>query len=131
MTDKVLLVTAPDDVLVDGIRVLLVDIIPEQQQIISDALTQLDNITDIILYVWQNNNDSKWLLDKKLKSDAIIFNANSENDVIIGYMAAQSNSHYFGTLKILSMVNSSTIYNIDQVLTILENTIKQHGLRTR
>ena len=131
MTDKVLLVTAPDDVLVDGIRVLLVDIIPEQQQIISDALTQLDNITDIILYVWQNNNDSKWLLDKKLKSDAIIFNANSENDVIIGYMAAQSNSHYFGTLKILSMVNSSTIYNIDQVLTILENTIKQHGLRRR
>ena len=131
MTDKVLLVTAPDDVLVDGIRLLLVDIIPEQQQIISDALSQLDNSTDIILYVWHNTNDTAWLLDKKPKSDAIIFNADGENDVIIGYMAAQSNSHYFGTLKILSMVNNSTIYNIDQVLLILENTIKQHGLRTR
>ena len=131
MTDKVLLVTAPDDVLVDSIRILLVDIVPEQQQIISDALTQLDNSPDIVLYVWNSTNDTSWLLDKKLKSDAIIFNANSENDVIIGYMAAQSNSHYFGTLKILSMVNNSTIYNIDQVSTILENVIKQYGLRTR
>ena len=131
MTDKVLLVTAPDDVLVDGIRILLVDIIPEQQQIISDALTQLDNSPDIVVYVWNSDNDTSWLLDKKLKSDAIIFNADSENDVIIGYMAAQSNSHYFGTLKILSMVNKSTIYDTDQVLIILENKIKQYGLRTR
>ena len=131
MTDKVLLVTAPDDVLIDGIRILLVDIVPEQQQIISDALTQLDNSPDIVVYVWNSDNDTSWLLDKKLKSDAIIFNADSENDVIIGYMAAQSNSHYFGTLKILSMVNKSTIYDTDQVLIILENKIKQYGLRTR
>jgi hypothetical protein len=131
MTDKVLLVTAPDDVLVDGIRILLVDIVPEQQQIISDALTQLDISPDMIVYIWNSTNSIEWLLDKKLKSNTIIFNANSENDVIIGYMAAQSNSHYFGTLKILSTVNNSTIYNVDQVLIILENEIKQYGLRTR
>lgn len=131
MTNKVLLVTAPDDVLVDGIRILLVDIVPEQQQIISDALTLLDNSPDIIVYVWNSANDTAWLLDKKLKSDAVIFNADGENDVIIGYMAAQSNSHYFGTLKILSVVNKSTIYDTDQVLIILENKIKQYGLRTR
>jgi hypothetical protein len=131
MTNKVLLVTAPDDVVVDGVRILLVDIVPEQQQIISDALTRLDNSPNIVVYVWNSANDTAWLLDKKLKSDAVIFNANSENDVIIGYMAAQSNSHYFGTLKILSMVNNSTIYDTDQVLTILENAIKQYGLRTR
>ena len=131
MSNKVLLVTPPDDVLLDGIRIILVDLVPEQQQIISDALTQLVTIPNVILYVWNGTNDINWLLDKKSKSDAIIFNADSENDVIIGYMAAQSNSHYFGTLKILSMVNNSTIYNIDQVSTILENIIKQHGLRRR
>jgi hypothetical protein len=131
MSNKVLLVTPPDDVLLDGIRILLVDLVPEQQQIISDALTQLDSIPNVILYVWNSTNDINWLLDKKSKSDAIIFNADSENDVIIGYMAAQSNSHYFGTLKILSMVNKSTIYDTDQVLIILENKIKQYGLRTR
>jgi hypothetical protein len=131
MSDKVLLVTAPDDVLVDGVRILLVDLVPEQQQIISNALAQLATIPNVVLYIWNSSNDASWLLDKKSKSDTIIFNANSENDVIIGYMAAQSNSHYFGTLKILSLVNNSTIYNIEQVSTILENVIKQYGLRTR
>ncbi len=130
MSDKVLLVTAPDDVLVDGVRILLVDLIPEQQQAISNALAQVATIPNVILYIWNSSEDTLWLLDKKSKSDAIIFNANSENDVIIGYMAAQSNSHYFGTLKILSSVNNSTIYNIEQVLTILENIIKQYGLQT-
>jgi hypothetical protein len=131
MSDKVLLVTSPDDVLVDGVRILLVDLVPEQQQIVSNALAQLATIPNVVLYIWNSSDDASWLLDKKSKSDTIIFNADSENDVIIGYMAAQSNSHYFGTLKILSVVNNSTIYNIDQVLTILENTIKQHGLRRR
>jgi hypothetical protein len=131
MSDKVLLVTSPDDVLADGVRILLVDLVPEQQQIISNALAQLATIPNVVLYIWNSSDDASWLLDKKSKSDTIIFNADSENDVIIGYMAAQSNSHYFGTLKILSVVNNSTIYNIDQVLTILENTIKQHGLRRR
>jgi len=131
MSDKVLLVTTPDDVLVDGVRILLVDLVPEQQQIVSTALAQLDTIPNVVLYIWNSSHDALWLLDKKSKSDTIIFNANSENDVIIGYMAAQSNSHYFGTLKILSVVNNSTIYNIEQVSTILENVIKQYGLRTR
>jgi predicted DNA binding protein len=131
MSDKVLLVTAPDDVLVDGVRILLVDLVPEQQQIVSNALAQLATIPNVVLYIWNSSDDASWLLDKKSKSDTIIFNANSENDVIIGYMAAQSNSHYFGTLKILSLVNNSTIYNIEQVSTILENVIKQYGLRTR
>jgi len=130
MSDKVLLVTTPDDVLVDGVRILLVDLIPEQQQAISNAIAQLETMPNVVLYIWNSSEDTLWLLDKKFKSDAIIFNANSENDVIIGYMAAQSNSHYFGTLKILSSVNNSTIYNIEQVLTILENIIKQYGLQT-
>ena len=131
MTDKVLLVTPPDDVLVDGIRILLVDITPEQQQIISDALTQIETIPTTILYLWNSIESSDWLLDKKFKSDLIFFNADSENDVIIGYIAAQRNSYYFGTLKLLARVNKSTIYTIDDVLLILENTIKQYGLRTR
>jgi hypothetical protein len=109
----------------------LVDLVPEQQQIVSNALAQLATIPNVVLYIWNSSDDASWLLDKKSKSDTIIFNANSENDVIIGYMAAQSNSHYFGTLKILSLVNNSTIYNIEQVSTILENVIKQYGLRTR
>lgn len=131
MTDKVLLVTSPDDVLVDGIRILLIDLTPEQQQIISNSLTQLNSIPNIILYVWNSINEIEWLLDKKTKSDLIFFNADSENDVIIGYIAAQKDSHYFGTLKMLSGVNNSAIYSTEQVTQLMENEIDQYGLRTR
>jgi hypothetical protein len=130
MSDKVILVTPPDDILVDGLRILLVELSTEQTQLISDTLTKLKSIPTIVTYIW-NSNDMDWLLDKKLKSDLIIFNADSEKDVIIGYMAAQSRSYYFGTLKDLSFVNNSAIYTADDLLTLMEKTIEQYGRKTR
>jgi hypothetical protein len=127
MTDKVLLVTAPDDVLDEGLRILLVDLDPNQQQLVSDALTRLETIPTIVMYVWNSSYDSDWLLDKKYKSNLIFFNANSENDVIIGYMAAQLHSFYFGNLKILSNVNKNAIYDTEQIFNLMENVIEQYG----
>ena len=131
MSDKVILITPPDDVLLDGLRILLVDLTPEQSQLISNALTQIESIPTVIVYVWKTNDSIDWLLDKKLKNELIIFNAESENNVIVGYMAAQANSHYFGTLRSLSLANDSTIYNTDQIINILEKTIEQHGRQIR
>ena len=61
--------------------------------------------------------------DKKHKSDIIIFNADSDNDIVVGYLAAQTNSYYFGNLKLLSTVNRSAIYNTDQLYDLLEKLI--------
>lgn len=130
MSDKVILVTPPDDILVDGLRILLVDLSTEQTQLISDTLTKLKSIPTIVTYIW-NDNNTEWLLDKKLKADLIIFNADSEKNVIIGYMAAQSRSYYFGTLKDLSFVNNSAIYTADDLLTLMEKTIEQYVRKTR
>lgn len=110
MTEKVLIVTPPDDVSIDGFRLLLVDLDADQTKTISDSLLKISSNTTIITYLWTSNDNSNWLLDKKLKSNLIIFNANSQNDLIIGYMSAQKNSHYFGTLKTLAAVNSKAIY---------------------
>lgn len=126
MSDKVILVTPPDDILVDGLRILLVDLNQTQTQLISEALTSLRSIPTIVTYVWNSNNKTDWLLDKKLKADLIIFNADSEKDAIIGYMAAQSNSCYFGTLKDLELSNNSAIYTIEDLLTLIEKTIKKY-----
>lgn len=126
MTDKVIIVTPPDDVLVDGLRILLVDLHPDQTQLISNALSQLVTIPTIVTYIWKTTDGVEWLLDKKLKASLVIFNADSENDVIVGYMAAQHNSHYFGNLRSLSKANTSAIYNTDQITDILEKTIAQH-----
>jgi hypothetical protein len=123
MSDKILLVTAPDDSPVDAIRLLLVGLTPEHTQMISDTFTELASIPNFVLYIWQPGDDTDWLLDKKHKSHAIIFNADCQSDTIIGYMAAQSNSHYFGVLKTLKNVNNNAIYNTDDCSSIVNNLI--------
>lgn len=119
MTDKILIVTAPDDCLLDGKRILVVNLTADQKQIISDTLRQIDTEKHVIVYVWNDVEDVKWMLDKKHKCQLIMFNADSENHIISGYLAAQSNSYYFGSLKTLSSVNNSAIYNVDQCIDII------------
>lgn len=127
MSDKVLIVTPPDDIQRDGVRVLLVDLTPDQMKILSDATIQVSGLElpNTIIYMCQSD-DTDWLLDKKFKSDLIIFNADSDNDLIIGYLAAQHNSYYFGILKNLNAINRSAIYNTDQAIELLEKLLKQH-----
>lgn len=131
MSDKVIIVTPPDDIQVDGLRILLVDLTPEQTNLISQSLTRLETIPTTITYVWNNLNDVLWLLDKKHKSFLIFFNADSENDAIIGYMAAQANSYYFGNLKSLSQVNQNAIYDTEQIFNLMENVIQQYVRQLR
>ena len=127
MSNQVIVVTSPDDVQNDGIRLLLIDLTSDQTQLISDALTQMENIPTIITYVWNSVDSFDWMISKKHKSDIIFFNADSENDITVGYMAAQLNSYYFGTLKLLGHVNNSAIYTTNQLIDILEKIIGQYG----
>jgi len=127
MTDKIIVVTPPDDIALDGIRILAVNLAQEQGQIISNALLQFDNFNfNIINYVWNTGNDIAWLLDKKIKSDLIIFNANVDDNTITGYLAAHSKSYYFGTLKDLHLANNRAIYTTEDVLNLLEINVKKH-----
>jgi len=128
MSDKIILVTPPDDILVDGVRILLANLTPEQSQIISSSLLRLDNISfPIIVYSWKFTNNVEWMIDKKLKSDLIVFNADdTASEIIVGYLAAQPNSYYFGNLKDLHYVNKNAIYGVEDVLTLLEKTVKHN-----
>jgi len=126
MTEKVILVTPPDDYLQDGLRILLVDLNVAQSQLVSDALNTINEFSTIIAYIWKAENSVDWLIDKKQKSQLIIFNADSDNHIVVGYMAAQKNSHYFGTLKSLGNVNNSAIYTTDQCGQLITDAIKKH-----
>jgi hypothetical protein len=127
MSDKVIIVTPPDDIHVDGLRILLVDLTLDQTQLISEALAQIQEMPTIVTYVWQTGNDIEWLLDKKHKSYYLtIFNADSQNDIVVGYLAAQNNSYYFGTLKNLSKANTRVINNSHELLDVLLLTIAKY-----
>lgn len=123
MISSITLVTSPDDTTQDGCRVLLVDLTPEQTQFVSDALHTVENTGKVIIYIWKTGDTVEWLLDKKHKSKHIIFNADSTNDIITGYIAAQTNSSYLGTLKCLGAANNSAIYSLEQCASIFENII--------
>ena len=86
-----------------------------------------DNFSvNILNYVWKTGDSVAWLLDKKIKSDTIIFNADAEDNTITGYLSAQSKSYYFGTLKDLHLANDRAIYSTEDVLTLLETMVKKH-----
>jgi hypothetical protein len=131
MTDKILVITPPDDTVLQGIRITHVQLTEEQSSIVSTALLECNLPHTIINYVWKMGNSVEWLLDKIAKSDLVIFNAHSPNngaiELIIGWTAAQPQSYYFGTLRDLHLANDRVIYTSDDILTLLEKSIKQHG----
>lgn len=109
--NKITLVTEPDDILSDAFRILCVNLTVDQTQFLSDVVNDMEFTIDSIVYVWNEGDDEKWLFDKKLKSQMIIFNAVMESGEINGYLAAQPNSYYFGPLRNLSHVNNRDIYD--------------------
>jgi len=126
MNSSAFVITPPDDILVDATRILLVDLDNGQTQLISDALKQIDYQENVILYYWNSNDSVDWLLDKKHKSSTIFFNADSNNDLITGYLSAQPNSYYFGTLRSLSKVAGPAIYTLEECTNILLNSVGQY-----
>jgi hypothetical protein len=121
--DNILVVTPPDDIHTDGFRLLLVDLTPDQSQIVSDSLLQLKSLPSVVVYSWKSDDLDEWLLQKKKKSDLIIFNADSSKHLLIGYLSAQINTYYFGTLRTLSTVNNRVLLNTDQCIELLDSYI--------
>ena len=129
MTNKITLITPPDDIFDDALRVLLVDLTQEQSQLVSDSLNSIDISVDIIAYVWNTDNTIEWLIDKKHKSQLVIFNAESDNAELVGYLAAQVNSHYMGTLRSIGITNRRAIKDQPQCSEILTHFIVDYDKR--
>lgn len=127
MTDKVILVTYPDDILDDGVRILLVDLTEEQNEIVSRALTEFETIPLVIVYPWKIGDNVNWLFDKMHKSHLIIFNADSNDTTLVGYFAGKPNSFYFGELGQLKIVNRSAIFDVVQTKEVLKHTFRKYG----
>lgn len=125
VNDRILIATAPDDVLHDGFRILTVDLDQAQSEIVSSSLLELSQI-NVILYVWTSLDHLEWLLDKKNKSNLIIFNAESSNQTIAGYMAAQPKSCYFGTLRDLNSVNNHVLLDKHVCCNTIETSIGKY-----
>ena len=125
--NKITLVTFPDDVLHDGIRILIFDLTPAHTQLISGVLYNMKEIQNTVIYVSNGQDDTQWVLDKKQKCSIILYNAESQNQTMVGYLTAQSNSYYFGELKTLSSVNNNKIISREQIEMIMEDQYKKYA----
>ena len=131
MTDRILIVTPPDDTLLSGIRILHVELTEEQSSIVSTALLNCSLPHTLINYIWKMGNPTEYLLDKISKSDIVLFNADVKNngviELLIGWTAAQPHSYYFGNLRDLHKANDRVIYSSEDILTLLEKISKNYG----
>ncbi len=126
MNNQVIIATYPDDILIDGFRLLTFDLTVEQSKLISDSLLEANFSDTVILYNWKFGENIDWLLDKKNKSDVIIFNADSIDQTLVGYLAAQKNSYFMGTLKSLGSVNKKAIYSSEDLKTLLDSKLNNY-----
>ena len=128
VTAKILVITPPDDTVLQGLRITHVNLTNEQTAIVSQAILKNNLSHNVINYVWHIGNPISWLLQMKSKSNLIIFNADSdtESDMITGYLAADPRSYYFGTLRDLHVANDRVILNSDEILNLLETIAKYH-----
>lgn len=127
MTNQITLVTAPDDILVDGIRILAYDLLPDQSKILSDALQSLNIDIDVITYIAKSSDDPSWVLDKKQKCSIIVLNAESQDQTMVGYLAAQPSSFYFGNLRSINIVNNKCINSKETITTIMEGEASKYA----
>jgi hypothetical protein len=123
MPDKVFVVTFPDDVLIDAKRILLFDPTIEQTQLISSCLSANDFGCDIVFYIWRIGDGLDWLFDKILKYDVAILNAETEEQGLLGYLFAKSNSYYIGNIRSLSKLKKSEVLDIDHLNSILKERL--------
>lgn len=123
MSDQVIVVTPPDDILIEANRILLFDPTVEQTQLISQSLASLEFDVTVIFYIWRSGDDLEWLLDKALKYDLLILNAETIEQTMLGYLFSKPNSYYIGNIRSLSSLKNNQINDQDHLNTILKERL--------
>jgi hypothetical protein len=127
MSDKIFLITYPDDCFEEGIRIFTFDLDENQSSMLSRCLSGFTTIPTTIIYDSKDLSNDRWNIDKIQKSDLIFFNAESIYQNLVGYLCSKMNSYYFGQLKGLSLLNKSVIFDEHQLKEILERRFDIYG----
>jgi len=120
---KISLITAPDDVEFDAVRILAVSLTPEQSNALSDVLKFLEVDKDINLYVYNEKDDVYWLVDKAHKADVIFINGLMENQKIAGYLASKRQSCFFQDSHLNTALNNTIVHAKEQIEQAIRNAL--------
>ena len=123
MSSKIFVITDPDDVEYDALRIVAVDLAPKQSYSLSEVLKTIQIDKDINLYVYSNSDDVAWLIDKSNKADYIFANPQSDDQQIVGYIASKRQSHFFGETKITKALNKRSVLSQEHIVEILRKEL--------
>lgn len=115
MNSKIVLITAPDDVEYDALKIAAVDLAPEQSEALSQVVKLIDIDRDINLYVYNLWDDLKWIIDKASKADIVFANAGSDNQQLIGFLASKRHTHLFGESTLSKALNKEPVFSQEQI----------------
>jgi hypothetical protein len=123
VSSKIFVITDPDDVEYDALRIVAVDLAPEQSYSLSEVLKTIQTNRDINLYVYSNLDDVAWLIDKSNKADYIFANPQSDDQQIVGYIASKRQSYFFGDTKITKALNKRSVLSHEHITEILRKEL--------
>jgi len=116
---KIIVVTEPDDYLESGFRLLLVDLNQDQTQNFTKPLLDIGETVPVICYYWGQEHSQEWLLDKIVKSDLIIYNAESDFRELVGFLKANKKAYSVGNDRFFPSYNHRIINSYSQITNII------------
>lgn len=119
MTDRILIVTPPSEVVEDQFSILLVGLDQSQTAFISECLKSTENL-DITVYLWNEADAKDWLFDKQKKSELIVVNAEMEDQLLVGYFVSNKKTFYIGNLRSLDFLSHKLINNKQNFLQVID-----------
>ena len=117
MNSKILIVTSPDYFHGNIPKVLLINPTAEEKLFVQEFLK--NNDLELIIYVYNNDQDIPWLLNVASTSDSIYFNVDNTSDLLYNYksyLIANPRVTYKSQNLDYSLINKDRIYNIDEYI---------------
>ena len=117
MNSKILIVTSPDYFHGNMTKVLLINPTVEEKLFVQEFLKSND--LELIIYVYNNDQNIPWLLNVASTSDSIYFNIDNTTDLsynYTSYLISNPRVTYKSQNLDYSLINKDRIYNIDEYI---------------
>jgi hypothetical protein len=114
---NLILVTPPDIVTEQYDSICFVNMSRDEQELAQDFLKSYNK--DLIVYIYNNNNELSWLFNAAKKSKSVYFNIDNTIDNLyyyISYFASMPNVTYKHFSRDFSLINPNRIKSINEYL---------------
>lgn len=115
--NKIFLVTYPDFYHAESNKIALVNLLPEEKLAVQEWLSKSDS--EIVIYLYDNNNQVDWLLSVINQVDSIYINVDNSTDLsyhYISYVLAKTKTSWSNSRINYMNINKGQVRNINEFM---------------